>query len=168
MVTESWHLVYSLTIQSSTKRNLPHIWTALTIQIVVSLAVKFVSKYHFSSQCISHRDTFLFLHFLNKIIFKLEVSICVIFLHIIYDCLHAYYRITEKGKGLHLQELPIVLVQEIHLALLILNRQLHLFILLVMELLWRATCRMLLVYPRVWWYMVLKEQAVLHLPQTSW
>lgn len=82
------------------------------------------------------------------IIYKLEVSISIILLHVMTIYL-LYFRITEKGRGLHLRELPTVLVQEIHLARLILSHQLHLLILPVMELLWRVTCRMLLVYPKV-------------------
>lgn len=93
----------------------------------------------------SHR---YFLFFPLPIIYKLEVFICMIFLHVMTVYL-LYYRITARGKGPQLQDLPIVLVQETHLALLILNHQLHLLILQVMEHLWRVTCRILLVFPKV-------------------
>ena len=94
---------------------------------------------------ISFRNTFYFVFAKN--IFSSSFYLFAFFLCM--TVCKLYFRIIGKGKGLHLQELPTVLVQEILSALLILNHQLHLLILLVMELLWRVTCRILLVYPKV-------------------
>lgn len=59
-------------------------------------------------------------------------------------------RIAAKGKGLHLLELLTVLAQETHLVLRqTLSHQLHLLILLVMELLFLVICRMLVVCQKV-------------------